>query len=100
MLSLKLNHMSCWFNLWFFLVQVSGGRELGDGVIREAAHRGRAEGQEEVERGEQHQARTTLLQVRAEAHLSATSNLFCRLELPVVVKSIVKQQHFSCGAIF
>lgn len=47
-----------------FHVQIPGGGEPGDGVVREAAHRGRTEGQEEVERGEQHQTRTTLLQVR------------------------------------
>lgn len=49
--------------------QVSGGGEPGDGIIWEAAYRGPAANQEEVEGGERHQARAVLLQVRPEIHI-------------------------------
>lgn len=62
-----------WSKFWMpvlrcavLLLQVFGGRKLGDGSIREAAHWGRAEDQEKMERGEQHQTRAALLQVRTE----------------------------------
>lgn len=48
--------------------QVSGGGEHGDGFGGEAAHRGPAADQEEVEGGERRQARAVLLQVRAETN--------------------------------
>lgn len=41
--------------------QAPGGGELGDGFLREAAHRGPAENQEKVERGEWHQTGAVLL---------------------------------------
>lgn len=49
-----------------WVTQASGGRELGDGILREAAYRGPAENQEEVERGERRQTGATLLQVSGE----------------------------------
>lgn len=48
--------------------QMSGGREPGDGVGREATHRGPAADQEEVEGGERRQARAAFLQVRVETN--------------------------------
>lgn len=48
--------------------QVSGGGEPGHGVGGEAAHRGPAAHQEEVEGGERRQARAVLLQVRPETN--------------------------------
>lgn len=50
-----------------WVTQTSGGGELGDGFLREAAYRGPAEIQEEVERGERHQTGATLLQVSTNA---------------------------------
>ncbi len=46
-----------------WVTQASRGGELGDGVLREAAYRGPAENQEEVERRERHQTGAALLQV-------------------------------------
>lgn len=51
--------------VWF--TQASGRRQPGDGSLGEAAHRGPAEDQEEVEWWEQHQTGDTILQVRPRA---------------------------------
>lgn len=55
--------------------QVSGGGERGYGVGGEAAHRGLAADQEEVEGGERRQARAVLLQVRAEPNVCVCTAL-------------------------
>lgn len=53
--------VECVVKIGVFVHQAPGGGELGDGFLREAAHRGPAENQEKVERGERHQTGAALL---------------------------------------
>lgn len=66
---------------------MSGGGQPGDGVVGEAAHRGPAADQEEVEGGERHQARAVLLQVRAETNALGVNVCVCVRRISVLTRA-------------
>lgn len=80
-----------------WVTQASGGGELGDGILREAAYRGPAENQEEVERGERRQTGATLLQVSGETRNMYTQSFYPAVKPYVHMVLFINVSHCETG---